>query len=199
MASYNPLDWYWLADDSRVFASARQAVVTDSDADYMAWLDAGNSPTPWPRDEAGEQTLAEMQRVMAPYVIAVDLKAYNFMMRDQKEHDGCSITGVSGITEIRTDDYTQKLVSRYHEAAASNPAFTMPWILPDRSTITLDKAAIDALFDQTTAFIVGTYNTYSQVTGGIDSGTITTIGEIDAAYGGGALRRGKTVDIGWQS
>jgi hypothetical protein len=53
--SYNPYDWYWLADDGRVFTSAKQLIVDGNDADYLAWA-ANNSATPWPRDLAGNQS-----------------------------------------------------------------------------------------------------------------------------------------------
>lgn len=194
---YNPHDWYWRADDGRVFASARQQIVAEDDPDYLAFKELA-APTIWPRDEDGNQTLVELQRVLFPYKVAVDLKAYAFYLRDQKEHDGCSITGVAGLTETRTDAYTQQLISRYHEAAAANSAFSVPWVLHDRSTVTLLKGDIDNLFNQTTAFIVGTYETYSEVINGIDGGTIATIEQIDQAFGT-SLRRTSPVDIGWRS
>ncbi|MGX1323249.1 hypothetical protein AB7M17_006702 [Bradyrhizobium sp. USDA 377] len=194
---YNPHDWYWRADDGRVFASARQQIVAEDDADYLAFKEFA-APTTWPRDGDGNQTLAELQRVLFPYKVAVDLKAYAFYLRDQKEHDGCAITDVAGVTETRTDAYTQSLINRYQQAGAIDPPFTVAWVLPDRSAVTLSKADIDSLFTQITAFIIGTYDTYSQVVSGIDGGTITTIEQIDQAFGT-SLRRTSPVDIGWRS
>ena len=85
-----------------------------------------------------------------------------------------------------------------HDAAAADPSLTVPWVLPDRSTVTLLKVDIDKLFDQTSAFIVGTYTTYAAVISGIDGGTITTIDQIDQAFGA-SLRKTTPVDIGWRS
>lgn len=194
---FNPYDWYWRADDGRIFASARQITVDETDPDFIAFSELA-APTPWPRDENGQQTAAELQRVLFPYQIAVDLKAYAFYLRQQKEHDGCPVTGVAGMTEVRTDLNAQTLINRYHQVAANNAAFTAPWVLPDRSTVMLDQAAINALFDQTSAFIVGTYTTYNEVITGIDGGTITTIDQIDQAFGA-SLRRNSPPDIGWTS
>lgn len=194
---FNPYDWYWRADDGRIFASARQITVDETDPDFIAFSEL-TAPTPWPRDENGQQTAAELQRVLFPYQIAVDLKAYAFYLRQQKEHDGCPVTGVAGMTEVRTDLNAQTLINRYHQVAANNAAFTAPWVLPDRSTVMLDQAAITALFDQTSAFIVGTYTTYNEVITGIDGGTITTIDQIDQAFGA-SLRRNGPPDIGWTS
>jgi hypothetical protein len=186
--TYDPTDWYWIADDGRIFASARQTLVLADDADYAEFVQMA-MPSQWPRDEAGQQTA---------YRIAVDLKAYAFYLRDQVEHDRCPVTGVAGMTEVRTDLNAQTLINRYHQVAANNPAFTAAWVLPDRSTVTLDQAAINALFDQTTSFIAGTYGTYSATIGGIDGGTITTIDQIDQAFGA-SLRRNRPLDVGWNS
>ncbi|WLB66021.1 DUF4376 domain-containing protein [Bradyrhizobium japonicum] len=194
---FNPYAWYWRADDGRIFASARQITVDETDPDFIAFSQQ-TAPTPWPRDEAAEQTAAELQRVLFPYQIAVDLKAYAFYLRQQKEHDGCPVTGVTGMTEVRTDLNAQTLINRYHQVAASNAAFTAPWVLPDRSTVMLDQTAINALFDQTSAFIVGTYTTYNEVVTGIDGGSITTIDQIDQAFGA-SLQRNRPPDIGWTS
>ncbi|RXG91601.1 DUF4376 domain-containing protein [Bradyrhizobium zhanjiangense] len=194
---YDPNDWYWRADDGRVFASARQITVDETDADFIAFAEQ-QLPSSWPRDESGEQTYAELQRVLFPFRIAVDLKAYAFYLRDQVEHDGCPTTGITGMTEVRTDLNAQSLINRYHQAAAVNGAFTVPWVLEDRSTVLLDKAAIDLLFDQTSAFIAGTYTTYGDVIAQIDGGTITTIDQIDQAFGA-SLQRSRPVDIGWKS
>ncbi len=65
--SYAPHRWFWLAQDGRVYAGDRQAVVTESDPGYTAWIGSGGKPTPWPRDDDGEQTVAAMQEVVAPY------------------------------------------------------------------------------------------------------------------------------------
>jgi hypothetical protein len=222
MTFYNPYNWYWLADDGRVCASARSIVTTENDSDYKAWVAAGGIPTPWPRDEEDEQTIAEMQRVLYPYNIAVDLKAYAFYARDQKEHEGMAITNLAPITETRTDDYTQQLVGRYHTVAnssvergekaggeakaeakaggkASGGGFTVAWILPDRSTTMLDKQKINSLYSQMYNFIASTYDTYSTVIAEIDSGTIITSGQIDAAFGVTLRRGAKKIDIGWKS
>lgn len=69
--SYNPRNWYWLADDGRLFSSARVAVVPQDNADYLAWLEGGWPATPWPRDEQGHQTNASLQAVLTPWSITI--------------------------------------------------------------------------------------------------------------------------------
>lgn len=68
---YNPLDWYWAAEDGRLFASARATSVQPSDKEFAAWKASGRAPTAWPRDDAGAQTDAALQEVLAPYGISV--------------------------------------------------------------------------------------------------------------------------------
>ena len=63
---YDPKNWYWLAEDGRLFSSAVAAQVPKTDPAYAAWREAGGFPTTWPRDDAGEQTDAALQEVLAP-------------------------------------------------------------------------------------------------------------------------------------
>ena len=68
-----PRDWYWVASDGRVFASARCAIVTAADADFLAFKADGFSPSAWPADDTEEQTTASLQAVLAPFGLAADL------------------------------------------------------------------------------------------------------------------------------
>ena len=71
---YNPYDWYWLADDGRLYSSKRNIVVDVNDATYIAWVAApfqGHWRQNWPRDEVGDQTTETMQLVMTPYDIVL--------------------------------------------------------------------------------------------------------------------------------
>ena len=70
---YDPYDWYWLAEDGRLYASKRQIIVTESDTDFLAWQQPEplQNPQQWPRDDAGAQTTASMQAVMDAYGLTV--------------------------------------------------------------------------------------------------------------------------------
>lgn len=71
---FNPADWYWQADDKRLFSSAMGGLVTQDAAAFTEWMQAGRMPTVWPRDEAGAQTDASLQAVLAPYGLAMNGK-----------------------------------------------------------------------------------------------------------------------------
>lgn len=60
-------DWYWRADDGRIFSSAREACVPPDDPAFAAWCGDGTEPTPWPREVDGTQTDAALETVLAPY------------------------------------------------------------------------------------------------------------------------------------
>ncbi|PYE87390.1 hypothetical protein [Phyllobacterium leguminum] len=70
---YDPYDWYWRADDGRVFSSARQAIVDADDEEYLGWRNDARQPTPWPLDDAGQQTDAALQAVLTPFGLYVGL------------------------------------------------------------------------------------------------------------------------------
>ena len=64
---YVPTNWYWLASDGRVYSSEKQAIVDSADKDYSAWQAAGNPPTPWPKNEDGDETDGALAAVLANY------------------------------------------------------------------------------------------------------------------------------------
>jgi hypothetical protein len=72
---YDPYDWYWRAEDRRIYGSKRQTIVTDADADLLAWCGEGDEaaePQTWPRDEAGVQTDAALQAVLDTYGLTIN-------------------------------------------------------------------------------------------------------------------------------
>jgi len=68
---YNPLDWYWLANDGRLFSSSHSALVNPDDAEFVEWKKQGDEPTRWPSDDDGNQTEAALRSVLAPYGVIV--------------------------------------------------------------------------------------------------------------------------------
>jgi hypothetical protein len=71
---YTPRQWYWLADDGRLYGSERQTITTTADPNYIAWQGTEEPIAEaqiWPRDNAGAQTIASMQEVMTLYGLTV--------------------------------------------------------------------------------------------------------------------------------
>ncbi len=69
--SYTPENWYWIDDAGRLYSSLVEALVEEDSAAFQSWLESGNHPTPWPRDEAGDQTDAALLEVIGPYGLVV--------------------------------------------------------------------------------------------------------------------------------
>ena len=90
---FDPRDWYWLADDGRFYGSRAGALVDPADPAVEAWRADGRHPTRWPADEAGEQTDAALQAVLAPYGLRLWLDA---------ETSGV-LAGIDAERERRTD------------------------------------------------------------------------------------------------
>lgn len=70
---FNPADWYWIKEDGAIYSSASQAFVEADDAAFVAWRSAGATPTPYPRDTAGNESEAALQDVLSPYGIYLSL------------------------------------------------------------------------------------------------------------------------------
>ncbi|MRN46112.1 hypothetical protein GJU94_08205 [Brucella sp. 10RB9214] len=46
-------DWYWLADDGRLFSSRISSLIDATDEAYVEWNEK-NQPTRWPCDDHGD-------------------------------------------------------------------------------------------------------------------------------------------------
>jgi hypothetical protein len=176
--AYIPNQWYWLADDGRVFAGAREAVVGNTDPDYVAWKDAGREPTVWPRDEAGAQTDASLQPVLHPHRMYANLEYYSASVRDAK------LTG--GITaSSKPFDTSSTSVGALNTAAIATAGDTpadLSWRCPDGTFVILTKDEVLQL--QGAVSKLGRDCLECEVTTleGIDAGAITQRAQVDAAY-----------------
>lgn len=68
---YTPENWYWLKQNKQVYGSARMLEVQAADASYQSWLAEGNQPTPYPKDENGNESEAELAAVLAAFGLFV--------------------------------------------------------------------------------------------------------------------------------
>jgi hypothetical protein len=178
---FNPLDWYWLADDKRVYASARQLIVDDSDATYMAWTDAGNIPTLWPRDADGNQTTAELQSVLTPYNLWVDLIAYTAYARYNRATGGVIVTSITSVP-FHTDPAARNSLANAYECVKATPGSTVNWKLSDASFVVMNEAQLQKATTSVATFVQNCFTCESNTQGSINGGTITTQAEIDAAF-----------------
>jgi len=179
--TYDPNDWYWRADDGRVFASARQQTVDESDADYLAFSER-QMPSQWPRDDAGEQTDAALQEVLAPYNIFVTLEAYTLFKRWQTETGGITVTIPAGPMPIKSDDRAQANINGQRLKAQADSAFTTKWHAADHTIHPLTATDMISVSNQLQTHVTNCFNTSATVLAGIASGSITTHAQIDDAF-----------------
>lgn len=67
-----PHQWYWIADDGRVYSAALQKVVDKSDPGYREFVASGRAPTFWPRERGtGPQTEAELFKVLGQHGLSL--------------------------------------------------------------------------------------------------------------------------------
>jgi hypothetical protein len=178
--SYNPSNWYWLADDGRVFASARQLIVDISDADYVAWS-ASNSATPWPRDDAGNQTDAALQEVLTPFNLFVDLSSYNAYARFLHASGGVIVTSLSPIA-FNTDAVSRNTINSAQNYLQLKGSGTVQWKMSDGSFVTLDGAQLTTLMNAVAEFVQSCFTNESVNDAAIGEGSITTQQQIDASF-----------------
>jgi hypothetical protein len=174
---YNPYNCYWLAADGRVFASARQIIVDENDANYIAWT-SGNVATAWPRDLAGNQTNAELQKVLTPYNLFVDLVAYCAYARYNHASGGVTIGGKPYLT----DPVSRNTVASAHDYAVANPGHITDWKLADGTFIQLNETQLANVLQQMATFVQSCFTCESNTVAGITGGSITTHAQVDSAF-----------------
>lgn len=66
--NFSAENWYWSGGDgARIYSSVKQAIVGKDDKDFAAWQEAGNRPTPWPKNADDEETDEALAEVLAGY------------------------------------------------------------------------------------------------------------------------------------
>lgn len=65
----NLKDHYWTRQDGTVYSSKHKADMVEAELSYQEWLSQGGITTPYPKDEHGEESPAELERVLGckPY------------------------------------------------------------------------------------------------------------------------------------
>ena len=178
MSSF-PLDWYWLADDGRVYASARQAVVDKTDAGFVAReAEDGFTVTRWPVDAAGAQTTASLQAVLAPYGLNVDLTGYAAAARYAKETAGITV----GTAQIATDRESQALITGMWAAAQIDPNISVAF-KSSSGFVTINATQVAKIASAVAGYVQACFTAEGQVAAGIVAGTIKTTADVDAIIG----------------
>ena len=176
-------DNYWLADDDRVYGSARQIVTDTADPDYLTWTGYGYQATPWPRDGSDNQTNASMQDVLNQYGMFVDLTYYAANARFIHASGGVVVTSLGGSVPFLTDVVSRNTVnSAYDFMTQKGGGYIVQWKLSDGSFIALSVAQMTTLMNAISTFVQSCFACESTTVAGITGGTITTRAQVDAAF-----------------
>jgi hypothetical protein len=171
-------DYYWKADDGRVYGSKNQTIVTDADPEYVEWS-TGQRAQIWPRELDGTQTEAAMQDVLNPFGnLFVNLEYYTAHARRVKYAEDITVNGMP----FSTDPVTMGSLNTAQIYTGASPDATFSWKLSDGSFITLTAPDIVALQAAVAQFGQDCFACEDTVLTGIETGTITTRAEIDAAF-----------------
>ena len=210
MALVLPLDsfdHYWIIEGSttEVYSSARNIMVPVNDPSYVEWASI--------RIASPIASVKELADVLKPRNVlpvwlfdAADtfiqptpdsyskgqLKAYNADARWRKEQGGMTLS--SGMP-IETNDRSQAKISgamlaaKYPPASLKAPpggggiAFTTKWHAADGTIWPLDTPMIVAMSGELQLHIDQCFEAASATVDAIEAGTVTTLEQIDAAFG----------------
>jgi hypothetical protein len=186
MFDFDPANWYWLADDGRIYSSSAQNVVNAADAGYIAFVASGRRATRWPSDLAGVQSNAALVEVIGAYGLALTpteaLIAYAAAKRYAKETGGTHVTLDGQVVTMPTDRQTQAQFTGAYAFAQVNSALTVQWKLGDGSFVTLTAALVLQVAIAVATFVQAAFATEAAVVAQIKAGSITTTAQIDAAF-----------------
>lgn len=157
---YMPYHWFWKADDGRVYASERELIVDETDADYIAWTET-RLPTPWPRDDAGAQTDAALQAVLDEYGLTVALDTFAARYFDQVLGEGFSVDGIDYAYDARTRDMIL-LTGLHHDGGQL--------IAKDGSVQKLDQGALEKVISELHAMIEKNVERYGKALQAVKAG-----------------------------
>ncbi|TYL87453.1 DUF4376 domain-containing protein [Bradyrhizobium cytisi] len=191
MDRFNPTNWFWfVGDNTKVYASARNIYVTKDDPAYVAWSESNLTMTM--PDEA--ELWYYMKAVLPPWVFdgttfvqpgegaytQTQLKSYSGVVEDVAANSGMVAAGIP----IGTDPITKRKIADARTAAEADPEYTTTVVGSDGNLYPADAAKLIEMSDAVIAFGTVLNDTYATLHTDIDAGTVTTLQEIDAAFAG---------------
>jgi hypothetical protein len=178
--------WFWLADDGRIFSSEQQVLVASTDPDYVAWLEF-SQPTPWPRDDAGNQTDAALQAVLDPYqTIFVNNEYYAQEQGNVALDGGYTTTGLASAPQgmpTMSAPRNRSEINTSVSAAQADPQYVATWIGADGNFYPLTNLEIiQNLGKQLADHMTACREAYISSITGLRNKTLTARKEIDELF-----------------
>ncbi|MEE9926444.1 MAG: hypothetical protein PBV01_24340 [Brucella anthropi] len=183
---FDPSNWFWIADDGRVFNSANKIVTNTDDEDFQQWLNDGFKATRWPEDDEGNQTDAALDTVLRPYGLSCfpealsDLKAFLKAEIDTAAELERLKYITPGVGQAMT--YQQKVEEARAFKAASNPQASDYPVLASEIGITAQTLA------EVADIVLAAFAQWQQIGAMIESIRLGAKRDIDAAENEAAAR-----------
>ncbi|WP_316228544.1 DUF4376 domain-containing protein [Bradyrhizobium sp. SZCCHNR2023] len=182
MVRFDPNNWYWLASDGRLYSSAVEGLIDAGSSDYQAWLASGKFATLWPRDDAGNQTVAALQAVLTRYGLFVDLVAYANAAQWAKATGGYVATIDGQQVTFKTDsDGRDLMTSKAARLQQPNPPAIVQWQAGPTNFVNIAAADFIRIATGADDFVQSTFDKLAAALAGIGTGSITTRAQVDAA------------------
>jgi hypothetical protein len=187
-ASVSPTNFYWAADDGRIFSSAVMDVIATpgNDLAYQQWLTDGGVPGLWPYDANGQQTNDSMLNLLATYGIVPPgetskeaLMEYAIQVQTELLRAPVVVDGVSVSTDAATEQHMGRLRRLGDASEITLPTpfkdTTGTWFDLDIAQLTSIDVALGTTIQDRRAQL-------RDCEAAIQAGTITTFDQVDAAF-----------------
>lgn len=193
MSKYNPHDWYWKDDGGKIFSSAAEALVSDTDPKFKAWLARGLQPTRWPVDDTGTQTAAALDEVLAAHGLSTGLTADSLIAYAKKKQkaiaDGgftvnANLSGVALNVAVDTSPTSMSNLLLAVQLAQMMIGGTVPmgsidWV-QDSGNVTLTPQQVLAVGAAVAKQMQQSFTALGDIIAAIKAGTISTKAKIDS-------------------
>jgi hypothetical protein len=197
VSSIDPNSNYWIIAGSStdVYAGASNTLVPVNDSDYAAWA-ANNTASPI----ASEAELADVlvnygSQLPAWLFNATDtfiqptpttytkgqLAAYSASARYNRASGGVIITSLSP-SMFLSDPQSRNTINSAYDYLLANTSATIQWKMSDGTFITVNKNNVTTMANDVADYVHDCFACESTTLASINSGSITTLAAIDAAY-----------------
>lgn len=192
--AYNPSNWYWLGQpigqsSPIVYSSSVGALISTSNAGYVAWLALGNGATPWPKDETGAITTAALDDVLTsvglpPTGLTAPTKTQLQVYANSKLTTLFTVarTYSLGSVSVKCDTTTTTgaNLAALNAWGTANPAATTQWVDNFGAVTQITGAQAVTLASDVIVYGQSVYAILASAMTGIAGNTITTTAQIDA-------------------
>jgi hypothetical protein len=193
----NILDHYWIiaASATDVYQSRSNTLVPVADQAYVDWSNNNTASPVASEAELADVLQAHGTKLPAWLFTAADtfiqpmpttysngqLAAYNADARFRHASGGVTVSSLSAIPFL-TDPVSRNTVNSAYQYAVANPTHITDWKMSDGSFIKLTNTQLTTLNNDMTTFVQSCFSCESTNLTSINSGSMTTLAAIDAAF-----------------